>query len=141
MKSFEQGSSPHSRGTLFATFGICRKTRIIPAFAGNTYDSSVVSKEGEDHPRIRGEHFQTMLLIVWKTGSSPHSRGTLAASIKPFASVRIIPAFAGNTKDIEVPIDIDWDHPRIRGEHLCITACRRRRQGSSPHSRGTLARS
>ena len=50
-------------------------------------------------------------------GSSPHSRGTLCNNHFVIPTIRIIPAFAGNTERITTPCEADWDHPRIRGEH------------------------
>ena len=52
----------------------------------------------EDHPRIRGEHRCRTAVCRPPWGSSPHTRGALAAAAACLrASV---------------------DHPRIRGEHL-----------------------
>ena len=54
-----------------------------------------------------------------RPGSSPHTRGAPAATVKAVIESRIIPAYAGST--------------RRRGQP------RRRRTGSSPHTRGALA--
>ena len=51
----------------------------------------------------------------------------------------IIPAFAGNTVIMLYFDKLSKDHPRIRGEHDFVKKPIRKRQGSSPHSRGTLA--
>ena len=134
------GSSPHTRGT--------------PAPTPST------TPWRRDHPRIRGEHHaphpggarlpgiipayagNTMISSqswVPVPGSSPHTRGTL-------------PSHNARLEDC-------GDHPRIRGEHLAISLCilpyqriipayagntragppdHLPRQGSSPHTRGTL---
>ena len=52
--------------------------------------------------------------------------------------LRIIPASAGNTVDGTCVSEINWDHPRIRGEHLLLVFVDRACLGSSPHPRGTL---
>ena len=57
------------------------------------------------------------------------------------ASIRIIPALAGNTTDPGPPEPLSEDHPRSRGEYrylqfLCIL-----QSGSSPLSRGIQQRS
>ena len=51
------------------------------------------------------------------TGSSPHSRGTLAGKRSISPSKRIIPALAGNTTGKTHLAFASWDHPRTRGEH------------------------
>ena len=111
--------------------------RIIPAFAGNTIHWSLEWIDGEDHPRIRGEHAAFKLSLYTPIGSSPHSRGTLFTGVWSGLTGRIIPAFAGNTVVIRILTSPAGDHPRIRGEHpkkvASILSC----QGSSPHSRGT----
>ena len=69
-------------------------------------------------------------------GSSPHTRG--ARRVGPVVLPRrgIIPAYAGST-DAHVGSDATYpDHPRIRGEHSPTTPPGRRRNGSSPHTRG-----
>ena len=51
---------------------------------------------------------------------------------------RIIPAYAGSTRVAAPRWILQWDHPRIRGEHFSPRTARRRRGGSSPHTRGAL---
>ena len=91
------GSSPHSRGTHPEKEENKNDPGIIPAFAGNTiayyFDVWCV----EDHPRIRGEHCKSLILIHVEKGSSPHSRGTHTVFARSAHKPRIIPAFAGNT--------------------------------------------
>ena len=92
--------------------------RIIPAFAGNTCCKDMHTHCSGDHPRIRGEHDGRENVTVWRSGSSPHSRGTPSdLSIDSFSD-GIIPAFAGNTQHVIRRPPVEWDHPRIRGEHL-----------------------
>ena len=70
-----------------------------------------------DHPRIRGEHSQSMLFWATKPGSSPHPRGALDTVNPPLAAKGIIPASAGSTTISRYPRIATEDHPRIRGEH------------------------
>ena len=69
-------------------------------------------------------------------GSSPHTRGALRIGATCPISLRIIPAYAGSTTCRKRPISSKADHPRIRGEHARPRSLRRRRLGSSPHTRG-----
>ena len=131
------GSSPHSRGTREEDYIRMSRSRIIPAFAGNTASSLFPAGECRDHPRIRGEHVMTAFLNVGIAGSSPHSRGTLVPLQSKATQERIIPAFAGNTHNTRKPCRAHKDHPRIRGEHRFDARLAPQRRGSSPHSRGT----
>ncbi len=49
----------------------------------------------------------------------------------------ITPAYAGNIFWVYHPDLRGWDHPRIRGEHLCLLFSAIPAVGSPPHTRGT----
>ena len=69
------GSSPHTRGAPWRP-GVCRwGARIIPAYAGSTPSATASPRVRRDHPRIRGEHVDQMVVIELEPGSSPHTRG------------------------------------------------------------------
>ena len=91
---------------------------------------------GPDHPRIRGEHRRHLHGMVHGAGSSPHTRGALAADLLHCAQAGIIPAYAGSTLYFDKPQTRNWDHPRIRGEHRSSAPGWPTRRGSSPHTRG-----
>ena len=115
-----QGSSPHTRGAhpyLFLFFG---DVGIIPAYAGSTSSEGVKAQSYEDHPRIRGEHGVDHAQQALKSGSSPHTRGALAASVLQTVSGGIIPAYAGSTQARTRGPRLRRDHPRIRGEHKAL---------------------
>ena len=134
------GSSPHARGTqrLFVVLGVV--VGIIPACAGNTgtLPSGVVYVR--DHPRMRGEHLASAAAALAAAGSSPHARGTRCAVGADAGHAGIIPACAGNTTLRYMLPQDDWDHPRMRGEHVATMATVVSLEGSSPHARGTLGR-
>ena len=52
----DDGSSPHTRGAPPEALRIDPRNRIIPAYAGSTYEDSLRCQAIADHPRIRGEH-------------------------------------------------------------------------------------
>ena len=69
-------------------------------------------------------------------GSSPHTRGALAAGSAEARPERIIPAYAGSTCHGATAGVSTRDHPRIRGEHVNAGDRVRIVAGSSPHTRG-----
>ena len=72
--------------------------RIIPAYAGSTEQQGLEVIADEDHPRIRGEHFEEDTLHGVTRGSSPHTRGAHPAAQLERLIRRIIPAYAGSTR-------------------------------------------
>ena len=73
------GSSPHTRGALWAAGKYLSKPGIIPAYAGSTEMRASITRPPSDHPRIRGEHAGAGDGRVHDLGSSPHTRGAHAA--------------------------------------------------------------
>ena len=123
--------TPAVEGVLHVRHGI------IPAHAGNTDISVVFWNKRRDHPRTCGEHIGVLKMIPEISGSSPHMRGTLAASKSYSAAARIIPAHAGNTAFRAFRSGLSEDHPRTCGEHATANITALIPAGSSPHMRGT----
>ena len=136
--SFLLGSSPLARGTRNQRVGLAVPARLIPARAGNTPQSAAQYQASVAHPRSRGEH--TAPMNVWDgfRGSSPLARGTHFDEIIAVASVRLIPARAGNTKMLPIAPQPPAAHPRSRGEHFNLRGDEHVVSGSSPLARGTL---
>ena len=63
------------RGALPATIFTTPRTRIIPAYAGSTYESVAHILCDEDHPRVCGEHVAAIVDSMGVMGSSPRMRG------------------------------------------------------------------
>ena len=131
------GSSPHARGTLRRPRMRWRRHGIIPACAGNTRLIAGTKGRNKDHPRMRGEHQITNVLLDNLPGSSPHARGTPGKHSIKWSGTGIIPACAGNTASEASPKTRSWDHPRMRGEHCQFVINANSQSGSSPHARGT----
>ena len=112
-----KGSSPHARGTPCSAMVSPALTGIIPACAGNT-----PSRRRSDLPC---------------PGSSPHARGTPQRRGRRQRRHGIIHACAGNTIIHFLLVRGNWDHPRMRGEHVPAPSAVRIAVGSSPHARGT----
>ena len=69
------GSSPHARGAPARPTRLIVTVRIIPACAGSTSIVGIYTKDGSDHPRMRGEHNAVLTAHIFGEGSSPHARG------------------------------------------------------------------
>ena len=130
------GSSPHTRGALPSLFFCLLGSRIIPAYAGSTLKVAAGWLGSADHPRIRGEHPLPHIRAHGTVGSSPHTRGARGRQSQTRQHARIIPAYAGSTYPIRSFRPVDWDHPRIRGEHAETRFDAVPEAGSSPHTRG-----
>ena len=132
------GSSPHTRGAPHDPAPVADADGIIPAYAGSTVDTSVMSCISRDHPRIRGEHTSLVKgFSLWR-GSSPHTRGALLDHHAGHLGPGIIPAYAGSTPRAGAAARSRRDHPRIRGEHALYDNVFAKLSGSSPHTRGAL---
>ena len=95
--SYEKGSSPLMRGILDGSIESSKRSRIIPAHAGNTDLQFLCRLRNRDHPRSCGEY--DGIRSHWKAirGSSPLMRGIRIEQNVYKEKYRIIPAHAGNT--------------------------------------------
>ena len=135
------GSSPHTRGTRLDDIPGIGSRRFIPAYAGNAPSRPGLKSSATVHPRIRGERSRPFFLADVIHGSSPHTRGTRVEHASEREHARFIPAYAGNADQNGAGGWRPTVHPRIRGERLSETMAARSAAGSSPHTRGTRARS
>ena len=111
------GSSPRVRGTLLIILSEIGWVGIIPACAGNTSPHKSASEAVRDHPRVCGEHLREIGSETIPMGSSPRVRGTQQLVKAVGDIVGIIPACAGNTVSLTMPMVGIGDHPRVCGEH------------------------
>ena len=89
------------------------------------------------HPRSRGEHNLRTPSKLFRSGSSPLARGTLALPPRRRPLRGLIPARAGNTSSRTRLLRPVRAHPRSRGEHLLGGVVKACVVGSSPLARGT----
>ena len=134
--SVPEGSSPHVRGALGSGDLSVQPYGIIPACAGSTITLNLSTSTGRDHPRMCGEHLESLNPTSPTQGSSPHVRGAHGHVSCHVGAIGIIPACAGSTHMDNDLNNMGRDHPRMCGEHgvdsfTAITA-----MGSSPHVRG-----
>ena len=110
------GSSPLARGLLGQVGGDLDLHRIIPARAGFTGGSLMLSHDIPDHPRSRGVYSACCWSGFTAEGSSPLARGLLMPTTCPPSRTR--------------------DHPRSRGVYLAGRQSKVGDWGSSPLARG-----
>ena len=128
------------RGTQCRRFTDLEIFGIIPAYAGNTFESASRRGLHGDHPRVCGEHANSTEADAKGLGSSPRMRGTPCLLYLLSRLQGIIPAYAGNTPCAIFHTCVTRDHPRVCGEHDRSRGERGRYRGSSPRMRGTLHR-
>ena len=92
------GSSPRMRGTPLRASTQPAPHGIIPAYAGNTLEMSILILSKWDHPRVCGEHGWISPVGKYVSGSSPRMRGTRIVFDWTVYDPGIIPAYAGNTQ-------------------------------------------
>ena len=134
------GSSPRTRGTV--TKFQCRLdvARFIPTHAGNGGRSPTSGRRPSVHPHARGERRQHQGRVVRDRGSSPRTRGTGGDSRPHFVEPRFIPTHAGNGRLPAWFTGRLTVHPHARGERSSRAVASTAPAGSSPRTRGTVAR-
>ena len=132
------GSSPRMRGARSPQPPAKASTGIIPAYAGSTYFGTRRRLTARDHPRVCGEHSERRPTAFSRLGSSPRMRGARIGKYRDAVSTRIIPAYAGSTRQAGTEAAESRDHPRVCGEHSVRLVPCNRPPGSSPRMRGAL---
>ena len=135
-----RGSPPHTRGKDHHHPAFHRISGIPPAYAGKSRILDRRKQHFKDHPRIRGEKADLMIVHSIYVGSPPHTRGKGTECSRKAWRCGITPAYAGKRRFMCFLNVCAQDHPRIRGEKD-----RRRKdsyplEGSPPHTRGKAER-
>jgi len=131
------GSSPRVRGTQRNHSFQNRRTRFIPARAGNARCCGMCPQPPAVHPRACGERTARFNSHNRDPGSSPRVRGTLRLTREFRIIDRFIPARAGNAAQFRPMRKAAAVHPRACGERFKIWPIWVSRIGSSPRVRGT----
>ena len=130
------GSSPLTRGKPTVPLDFNVVGGLIPAHAGKTLMRGSDTRNGQAHPRSRGENLATFALGLGVGGSSPLTRGKPRPGRIPGPPPRLIPAHAGKTTWTGAYSPPTKAHPRSRGENRCGHRRGCGRRGSSPLTRG-----
>ena len=109
---------------------------LIPAHAGKTAEEEAIHVRPPAHPRSRGENGDGPRYAKRGQGSSPLTRGKLAACELLQGVGRLIPAHAGKTTRLKASCADSPAHPRSRGENVSTATPPARQPGSSPLTRG-----
>ena len=133
---YEDGSSPLTRGKHGFVVSERVDPGLIPAHAGKTLTCGRRSTSWTAHPRSRGENVASRDWPLIVAGSSPLTRGKLAAEGLDRRAARLIPAHAGKTRAGKAHRHLDPAHPRSRGENDRLRKARESAGGSSPLTRG-----
>ena len=134
---FPMGSPPPTRGTRRNNTVKFYIAGITPAYAGNTRRTDKKYTHWQDHPRLRGEHYNTQGQFIIAQGSPPPTRGTQFCTLIYTLGTGITPAYAGNTYRPQSQSLSGRDHPRLRGEHADEKDEHANIAGSPPPTRGT----
>ena len=130
------GSPPPMRGKAKAGTSDTVKSRITPAYAGKRWKEKVREKVTQDHPRLCGEKFTIIFLLIGLPGSPPPMRG----KVPQFSQIQICdgitPAYAGKS-GLRSKVERNHrDHPRLCGEKMRTAAGMHGDLGSPPPMRG-----
>ena len=135
-----RGSSPLTRGKHDGHVLGGVHDGLIPAHAGKTGRTPTRAKSSTAHPRSRGENRGSRIYRPCYVGSSPLTRGKLAAELGLRRGEGLIPAHAGKTRELVNHAPYRWAHPRSRGENAYFDWIGSIDEGSSPLTRGKRLR-
>ncbi len=126
------------RGKVYLSDRRRSKLRITPAYAGKSVLRCTHFQKKKDHPRLCGEKQIILSHFIFLRGSPPPMRGKDGADTKPFASIRITPAYAGKRQATLSAARQTRDHPRLCGEKMTEHFQNRFQIGSPPPMRGKV---
>ena len=127
---------PHMRGKELLDLESLPELGITPAYAGKRAQYRLQRRCGWDHPRVCGEKPDAPRLTETRKGSPPHMRGKVLREGLREHRLRITPAYAGKSEEIDRDAEIQRDHPRICGEKVRAVLRYAPFVGSPPHMRG-----
>ncbi len=112
----------------------------IPAYAGETARLDHRPADGWDQsPPTRGKPFSSPHVRGSTGDQSPPTRGKHNLRIRRPTTIRSIPAYAGETAGVAVPMPLLWINPRLRGGNLDSRVKAPGSEDQSPPTRGKLA--
>ena len=136
MRRLPLRSPPRMRGKDAGCLVHHKKHRITPAYAGKRCLGHLFQVELRDPPRVCGEKTITTTLPWGASGSPPRMRGKGTAPPGAVLHLRITPAYAGKSRNLNGFVADQWDHPRVCGEKNIVARASFDPVGSPPRVRG-----
>ncbi len=132
-----RGRSPRARGSHWREMQAKLETGSIPACAGQSPGPRLCQCSPRVDPRVRG----AVPPVYWRTsdskGRSPRARGSLALSADVLSFSWSIPACAGQSVGLRLPLVPTRVDPRVRGAVRLRLMSRSQARGRSPRARGS----
>jgi len=107
---------------------------------GNADAASRVLLAAPVHPHVHGERGSDAVTVMYITGSSPRTWGTLLDIPRVRQCLRFIPTYMGNAALIKRELGREAVHPHVHGERRTVKREPSRANGSSPRTWGTRHR-
>ena len=136
IKAPEPGSPPRARGKGMPRTAGRAGVGITPACAGKSDREFFSGLRLGDHPRVRGEKWESVSMMSSPTGSPPRARGKEFPASVAGRHPGITPACAGKSDGAPSGRDCGRDHPRVRGEKVAGGRRGLFERGSPPRARG-----
>ena len=133
----DSGLSPHTRGSLSADAADGQRGGSIPAHTGKPATRRARGCCPRVYPRTHGEAASLFASEKNGRGLSPHTRGSLPASLVPGVGNGSIPAHTGKPPQDRRRIGRIWVYPRTHGEAGYEKLYAKAEEGLSPHTRGS----
>ena len=130
------GSPPRGRGKAYRAAGHCTRLGITPAWAGKRLGRPCALPLSWDHPRVGGEKAAFHAWLCCIRGSPPRGRGKAIWGPSSLWRVRITPAWAGKSTQLQGSSPLAQDHPRVGGEKSILGLSKGGEKGSPPRGRG-----
>ena len=131
-----QGLSPRVRGNLALVLDVPRRSRSIPACAGEPNHTGGARCATPVYPRVCGGTSRSTVNHSICGGLSPRVRGNLPFTLLTSECLRSIPACAGEPAEGAVSVYRGRVYPRVCGGTSLRQASKRRDTGLSPRVRG-----
>ena len=130
------GLSPHGRGKPLDIPQAGGQTGSIPAWAGETPERLPRPGFRPVYPRMGGGNIHRERRDCQTAGLSPHGRGKRHAGVLRHQPAGSIPAWAGETEDLELRDGDKEVYPRMGGGNRALVTGMGCCRGLSPHGRG-----
>ena len=117
-QSRNAGTSPRAWGKPRVDRLCSEPRRYIPTCVGKTILYLLIEVIYSEHPHVRGENVEVVLITAGMNGTSPRAWGKRPHRPGDAALLRNIPTCVGKTPSREVQPVQAAEHPHVRGENI-----------------------